>query len=149
MSTSNSQRPPPRGLKRQRLTNPTPSPPLPTLNKKRKSFNLATEALTAFWDSLPKVYLTPSALKEFDRRTRLRGRIAIEGPSGLRSGKTAELATQLRRACRQGGLDLGHLRGVRYCPIVFSKVELTCRAASSTVFITESSEFRFKKWTRY
>ena len=114
MSTSNSQRPPPRGLKRQRLTNPTPSP-LPTLNKKRKSFNLATEARTAFWDSLPKVYLTPSALKEFDRRTRLRGRIAIEGPSGLRSGKTAELSTQLRRACRQGGLDLGHLRGVRYC----------------------------------
>lgn len=124
MSTSNSQRPPSPGLKRQRRTNRTPSP-LPTSNKKRKSFNLAAETLTAYWDNLSTVYLSPSLLNEIDRRARRHGHIAIEGPSGLRSGKTAELSTQLNRACRQGGLDLRHLRGVRYAQ-QYSKVELTC-----------------------
>lgn len=117
MSTSTSQRPPP-------STNQTPSP-LPSLKKKRKSFNLETEALTAFWDNLSKVYLSQSASFEIDRRARRRDCLAIEGPSGLRSGKTAELLTQLKRACRRGGLDLGHLRGVRYAQ-KFSKIELTC-----------------------
>ena len=76
--------------------------------------NVSAEALTAYWDNLSKIFLTQSALDEFDRRAPRPRQIATEGQPGLKSGEITEFSTQSKHACRQGGLDLRHLRGVRY-----------------------------------
>lgn len=118
MSTSRFQRPPTSpGGKRRRdcteidcLTNRAPSP-FPPLRKPKKSNQSAT---TVYWDSFSHIPLTQSALNEVDRRASRPRRIAIGGQPGLKSGEITKPSTMLLRACRQGGLDLRHLRGVRY-----------------------------------
>lgn len=72
------------------------------------------EAATGYGDSFSEIILTQSALDEVDRRAPHPRRIAIEVQQSPRSGEFRETPAQLNRAVRQGGLDLRHLRGVRY-----------------------------------
>lgn len=59
-----------------------------------------------FWDNLSKVWLTPRALRELDRRNDTNSStIKTTTPSGV-------TATTLARFARHGGPDLRHLRGV-------------------------------------
>lgn len=116
MSTSRSQRLPSPGTKRQRhstskdpLTDRTPSP-LPPSKKTKNPFKSVAKPTTAYWDNLSKIHLAQGALNELDRRAFRPGRITVEGQSGLSS---KELSNLLKRACKRGGLDLRHLRGVR------------------------------------
>lgn len=96
-----------------RLTNRTPSP-LPLL-KKTNTSRSAAKKTTAFWDNLLKVILCQSYLDEVDRRAPCVRRIAIRAHTPwLRSGEIIEPWAELQRACRLGGLDPGHLRGVRF-----------------------------------
>ena len=60
-----------------------------------------------FWDTLSKVWLTPRALRELDRRNNLQP-LAPE-PSAPASAFSMDLG----RFARRGGPDLRHLRGVR------------------------------------
>lgn len=117
MSTSRSQRLPSPGAKRQRhstskdpLTDRTPLP-LPPSKKTKNPFKSIAKPTTAYWDNLSKIYLSQGALNELDRRAFRLGRITVEGQSGLSS---KELSISLKRAWKLGGLDLRHLRGVRY-----------------------------------
>lgn len=119
MPTSRSQRPPSSSGKKRRdgtnkdcLTNRTPSPPAP-LKKPQKPSKSAVEAITAYRGQFFQ-HLSQSALNELDRRASRPSRIAIKGQPGLRGGETTELSTKSKRDCRQGGLDLWHLRGVRH-----------------------------------
>lgn len=100
------------------LTTRTPSP-LPPSKTPNKPFRSAAEAVTAFWDSFSYIPLTPGALNEIDRRAPHPRRIAIRGNPGLESGEVTKPSAKLQRACRQGGLDLRHLRGVRYAQKYF------------------------------
>lgn len=97
------------------LTNRTPSP-LSNLTTPSKPYRSAAEAVTAYWDAFSHLPLTPGALNELDRRAPRPRRIAIGGNPGLESGEITKPSAKLQRACRQGGLDLRHLRGVRYTP---------------------------------
>ncbi|KIE02323.1 hypothetical protein MAJ_01981, partial [Metarhizium majus ARSEF 297] len=56
-----------------------------------------------FWDKLSKVWLTPRALRELDRRN--------NSHSLLPSVVPGETPTELTRFARHGGPDLNHLRG--------------------------------------
>ena len=67
----------------------------------RNSSNFAPE----FWDNLSKVWLTPRALRELDRRNDAQPVPKPPAPAV----HTADLA----RFARRGGPDLRHLRGVR------------------------------------
>lgn len=122
MSTSRSEGPSssPRSKRRRdstdkdRLTDRTPSP-LPLSKKTNTPSRSAAEKTTAFWDNLSKVILCQSYLNEVDRRAPRVRRITIRvQPPWLRSGEITEPSAELQRACRLGGLDLGHLRGVRF-----------------------------------
>lgn len=96
---------------------PLPQPPSKTTRQARRS---AAEAVTAYWDKFSKIFLTQSALDELNRRAPRRSRRTIlESRPWLRNGDIAELPANLKRAARQGGVDLGHLRGVKICPKLF------------------------------
>ncbi|ATY62549.1 hypothetical protein A9K55_007579 [Cordyceps militaris] len=60
-----------------------------------------------FWDNLSKVWLTPRALRELDRRKDAQPRTAIS------AALITATPTNLARFARRGGPDLCHLRG---CP---------------------------------
>ncbi|KAK0655285.1 hypothetical protein B0T16DRAFT_450998 [Cercophora newfieldiana] len=78
-----------------------PSKKLRAEGRARSSSNFSPE----FWDNLSKVWLTPRALRELDRRNDARP--APKPPS------PAVYTTDLARFARRGGPDLRHLRG---CP---------------------------------
>lgn len=59
-----------------------------------------------FWDSLSKVWLTPRALRELDRRN------DAKPPATNSAAPISVTPTPLARFARRGGPDLGHLRGV-------------------------------------
>lgn len=84
---------------------------LPRLEKKERP---DVDRMTRYWDNLSQVYLTRSPLNELDRRATRHNRITIEGQPELKSGEITEPSIELRRAVRQGWLDLQHLRGVGY-----------------------------------
>lgn len=76
---------------------------------KRTKFSTVQSASThppKFWDNLSKVWLTPRALRELDRRN---DKSPITTSTATPSGATA---TTLARFARRGGPDLRHLRGV-------------------------------------
>ncbi|TWU71204.1 hypothetical protein ED733_002556 [Metarhizium rileyi] len=74
-----------------------------------------------FWDKLSKVWLTPRALRELDRRN-------ISHPLLQSVQPLVGTLTELTRFARHGGLDLNHLRGARYPD---SKNDMSCSAPST------------------
>lgn len=107
MPTSRSRRPPSSpGCKRRdtsdkdRLTDSTFSS-LPLWKKTKEPFKSAAEALTAYWDNLSTITLSPGFLRELDRRAPRPCRIAIESQLGPRSEEIIRPSTELQRACRQ------------------------------------------------
>jgi hypothetical protein len=66
----------------------------------------------SFWDTLSKVRLSRSALKEFDRRNvQGTGQLCSE-PIPIAQVSAGRYRQQLKRFGRRGGPDLSHLRGV-------------------------------------
>lgn len=109
------------GYKRQRRDrsdkdHPKSKTPLPPWKRTKRPFKSAAEARAAYWGNLSKSFLTQSALNELDRPVPRVGQIAIEAQPELQSGDSRALSTQLKRAVRQGGLDLRHPRGVKDLP---------------------------------
>ncbi|KAK3363917.1 hypothetical protein B0T25DRAFT_55727 [Lasiosphaeria hispida] len=78
-----------------------PSKKLRAEGRAQSSSNFAPE----FWDNLSKVWLTPRALRELDRRNEARPPPKPPSP--------AVYTTDLARFARRGGPDLRHLQG---CP---------------------------------
>ncbi|KAM3473722.1 hypothetical protein MY8738_008228 [Beauveria namnaoensis] len=76
------------------------SPPTKRI-KSDSAVQVASNFPPEFWDSLSKVWLTPRALREKDRRNSLRSPAA----------PIIKTAATLARFARRGGPDLGHLRG--------------------------------------
>lgn len=66
-----------------------------------------------FWDRLSKVWLTPDALEEIDRRTAKTPSFPPPRLSGQDNSHTTT-TRELRRFAGHGGPDLTHLRGVRF-----------------------------------
>jgi hypothetical protein len=68
----------------------------------------------SFWDTLSKVRLSRSALKEFDRRNiQGTGQPCFEPiPIPIAQVSAGRYRQQLKRFGRRGGPDLSHLRGV-------------------------------------
>jgi hypothetical protein len=61
-----------------------------------------------FWDNLDRIWLTPRALREFDRRNRLQPTLLAP----------KQHTTDLARFARGGGPDTSDLRGVRDSPLL-------------------------------
>ncbi|KAM3446845.1 hypothetical protein MY3296_009281 [Beauveria thailandica] len=80
------------------------SPPAKRV-KSTSTVRIASDFPPQFWDSLSKVWLTPRALREKDRRNGARP------PATTSPAPTAFTATTLARFARRGGPDLRHLRG--------------------------------------
>ncbi|KAK8148182.1 hypothetical protein G3M48_000222 [Beauveria asiatica] len=80
------------------------SPPAKRV-KPTSTVRIASDFPPQFWDSLLKVWLTPRALREKDRRNGARP------PATTSPAPTAFTATTLARFARRGGPDLRHLRG--------------------------------------
>ncbi|KAM3429618.1 hypothetical protein MY4824_008140 [Beauveria thailandica] len=80
------------------------SPPAERV-KPTSTVRIASDFPPQFWDSLSKVWLTPRALREKDRRNGARP------PATTSPAPTAFTATTLARFARRGGPDLRHLRG--------------------------------------
>ncbi|KAI3317910.1 hypothetical protein HD806DRAFT_550099 [Xylariaceae sp. AK1471] len=78
----------------------------PTKKIKSRGHHHSLNFSPAFWDNLSKVWLTPRALRELDRRNHIRPRLEPSPPGEVSS-------KHLARFARHGGPDLGHLRG---CP---------------------------------
>lgn len=101
----------PRHRKRQlcveaEVTADSSPPPHPKRRKLEEQQQHRTPA--SFWDNLSRLWLTPRALREFDRRTVWP--VAPVPPD--RTGKEDIDLAQLKRFARHGGPGLGHLRAV-------------------------------------
>ena len=99
-------------IKRKRVTSteaaPTSDPPPQPPKCQKKLSRLHNEPSPAFWDSLSRVWLTRSALREFDRRTVEVVRPTPKYPPDLKGYPVKEL----ERFARHGGPSLRDLRGV-------------------------------------
>ncbi|KGQ07756.1 hypothetical protein BBAD15_g6917 [Beauveria bassiana D1-5] len=78
------------------------SPPAKRV-KSTSAVQIASNFPPHFWDSLSKVWLTPRALREKDRRN------GAQPPATVSAASVTP--TTLARFARRGGPDLGHLRG--------------------------------------
>jgi len=103
----------PRDIKRQLSVeeDPTTDSAQPPTTKRRK-LELENQERhrtpSWFWDNLSRLWLTPRALREFDRRT-------VQPTAPVPPDRTGEEdidLAQLKRFARHGGPSLGHLRGV-------------------------------------
>ena len=88
---------------------PTTDSSPPATNKRRKLENQQRyRAPNSFWDNLLRLWLTPRALREFNRRT--------EWPATpvlfKRTGKEDIDLIELKRFARHGGPSLDYLRAV-------------------------------------
>ncbi|OAA39188.1 hypothetical protein ISF_09861 [Cordyceps fumosorosea ARSEF 2679] len=84
------------------------SPPAKRV-KSTSALQIASNFPSQFWDSLSKVWLTPRALREKDRRN------GAQPPAPVSAASVTP--TTLARFARRGGPDLGYLRGVGPIPI--------------------------------
>ncbi|KAM0424959.1 hypothetical protein ACHAPT_009760 [Fusarium lateritium] len=89
----------------------------------------------AFWDNLSKVWLTPNALKEIDRRNALRPASTTSAPRVC--------PKDVARFARRGGPDLCHLRGYAYHQLS------TCEMSSSRSTMPQGSEVKAMKTSAY
>jgi len=78
--------------------------------KTKRSHQSQQETNTAYWDSLSKVWLTPRALDELDRRNGQRASPIKR--NGDKPRQLENLSTPLKRFARYGGPDLYELIGV-------------------------------------
>jgi hypothetical protein len=90
----------PQNRKRPRANELSQSNPPSKKAKLARESNFSPE----FWDNLSKVWLTPRALRELDRRNKAQPSPRFAVPELY--------ATKLARFARHGGPDLRHLRGV-------------------------------------
>lgn len=115
--------PAPRTRKRQLPTEAEPAAEsllLPTA-KRRKLENQKRHIPPGFfWDNLSRLWLTPRALREFDRRT-IRPTAPVPPDT---TGKEKINLALLKRSARQGGPELSDLRTVNQCS-PFSRCSLT------------------------
>jgi hypothetical protein len=82
-------------------------------DKKQKVDHLGEfQVPTAFWDSLSKVWLTPNALRELDRRNKQAPTSPPQEVQLLRP-ITRRALRDIQKLARQGGPNLSELRGVR------------------------------------
>ena len=86
----------------------TDSSPPPTIKRQKIENQQQHRTYHSFWDNLSRLWLTPSALKEFDRRTEWP---AVPVPP-KQTGKEDINPVQLKRFARHGGPSLNHLRAV-------------------------------------
>ncbi len=86
----------------------TVSSPPPTTKRRKLENQQRHRTPSWFWDNLSRVWLTPRALREFDRRNR---RSPAPGRPD-RTGKEDIDLAQLKRFARHGGPSLGELRAV-------------------------------------
>ncbi len=103
--------PMPRSRKRQLCLEAEPttdSSPPPTPKRRKLENQRRHRTPSSFWVNLSRVWLTPRALREFDRRTEWP---AVPVPPE-RTGKEDIDLAQLKRFARHGGPSLDHLRAV-------------------------------------
>ncbi|KAK3171022.1 hypothetical protein OEA41_003106 [Lepraria neglecta] len=84
----------------------TDSSPPPTAKRRKLENQQRHRTPSSFWDNLSRLWLTPRALREFDRRT-----VWPAAPvPPERTGKEDIDLVQLKRFARHGGPSLDHLR---------------------------------------
>ena len=83
-------------------------PPPPTAKRQKVENSQRQRTPSSFWDNLSRQWLTPRALREFDRRTVWP---AAPVPPDRTSKRNIGL-TQLKRFARHGGPSIGDLRAV-------------------------------------
>lgn len=97
----------------------------PPGEKAKRRFQSKQESITAFWNSLSKVWLTPRALDELDRRNRQSAgsvRTSIT-PDQIRETAALEhFSYQIKRFAKHGGPDLCGLRGVSKAQVISRKL---------------------------
>lgn len=101
----------PRNRKRQLCVEEEPttdSTPPPTTKRRKLENQQRHRTPSWFWDNLSRVWLTPRALREFDRRTVWP---TTPVPPDRTDKEDIDLA-QLKRFARHGGPSLDHLRAV-------------------------------------
>ena len=86
----------------------TDSSPPPTAKRPKLEKEQRHKTPSGFWDNLSRQWLTPRALREFDRRAESP---AAALPPGWTDKEDIDLA-QLKRFARHGGPSLEHLRAV-------------------------------------
>jgi hypothetical protein len=102
-------------------------------------------ARTRFWNTLSKVWLTPSALREFDRRTAQSFEQRCTSDVERRSRKRPFVdishlsAASLKRFGRRGGPSLADLRGVSQAAIRWED-EFLCASLSVSRPITSNHQ---------
>ena len=84
-------------------------PPQSSKAQKEWSYIFSSSSLN-FWDHLSRIWLTRSAIQEFDRRT---VQLVVPKPK-LPSDFKGHPTKELKRFARQGGPSLCNLRGVGY-----------------------------------
>lgn len=98
--------------KRKRVTSieavPTSDPPPQPHRGEKKSPHLHNRPSSKFWDNLSHIWLTRSALREFDRRA---AQLVISTPK-YPSDLNGYPVRDLERFARRGGPSLGDLGGV-------------------------------------
>lgn len=106
----------PTSRKRRRTSQePTDIAQLPGAKKQKstsKNYVQCHHRPPSFWDTLSKVRLSRSALKEFDRRNIQETGQPCAEPIPITKVSAQRARQQLKRFARRGGPDLSHLRGV-------------------------------------
>lgn len=92
--------------KRRNTTDPVQQCPPTKKIKFSSTAHRASNFPPQFWDNLSKIWLTPRALRELDRRN------DAHPPATNPAAPISVAPTTLARFARRGGPDLGHLRGV-------------------------------------
>lgn len=96
---------------------PKETPTSCTRNRQRQKLDRHPDELPSwFWDNLSRQWLTPRALREFDRRT---AQPTVPLPPDLPDFELQGYPAQVKRFARQGGPSLSDLRAVRsirICP---------------------------------
>jgi len=86
----------------------TPSPSRPSAKRRKAEGQRQHQTPSRFWDNLSRVWLTPCALREFDRRT---VRPVVPIPPELSTLKETQII-KLKLFARHGGPNLANLRAV-------------------------------------
>ena len=86
----------------------TPSPSQPSAKRRKAEGQRQHRTPNRFWDDLSRVWLTPCALREFDRRT-VRPMVPI--PLELSTLKETQII-ELKHFAKHGGPDLTDFRAV-------------------------------------
>ncbi|KAJ2982472.1 hypothetical protein NQ176_g1360 [Zarea fungicola] len=107
------------------------SPPTKRI-KSTPGLRIGTNFPPEFWDNLSKIWLTPRALREVDRRNNAQPTTTISAvPISIRP-------TNLARFARRGGPDLRHLRG---CPEPNHSIQMSSnRSVASSSRRTQSTK---------